>query len=158
MDAACGLLLLGNVVGGLGGADDPSVRRADLRLKGKMNYSLTVDEHISPGVVMVPSLILQPFIENSIIHGLVPKPEGGTIHIHITREGNLLNCRLEDDGVGRSTTSQQQSGRKSFGMQITQTRIDLLNKMYRSNGGIQLTDLQPGLRVEVRIPYNEQSL
>ena len=129
-----------------------------LRLKGKMNYSLTVDEHISPGVVMVPSLILQPFIENSIIHGLVPKPEGGTIHIHITREGNLLNCRLEDDGVGRSTTSQQQSGRKSFGMQITQTRIDLLNKMYRSNGGIQLTDLQPGLRVEVRIPYNEQSL
>lgn len=128
-----------------------------LRLKGKMKYTLTVDDNIPEALVMVPSLILQPFIENSIIHGIGPKSETGTISIHLSREGNLLNCCLEDNGVGRQTTASDKGERKSLGMKITQTRIDLLNKMYNSNGGIRLTDLQPGLRVEVRIPYNEQT-
>lgn len=128
-----------------------------LRLKGKMSYTLTIDENIRSEQVMVPSLILQPFIENSIVHGIGPKGEAGKISIHISREGNLLKCCLEDDGVGRQTAMADKNERKSLGMKITQTRIDLLNKMYNSNGGILLTDLQPGLRVEVRLPYNEQT-
>jgi LytS/YehU family sensor histidine kinase len=128
-----------------------------LRLKGKMTYTLSVDENINSSAVLVPSLILQPFIENSIVHGIGPKEGEGKINIKISREGNLLNCMLEDDGVGRNQNVSN-NGHKSYGMQITQTRIDLLNKMHNSHGGIKLTDLQPGLRVEVKIPYIEDNV
>jgi len=70
----------------------------------------------------------------------------------------MINCIVEDNGVGRDQTEALKTGirkeaRQSLGMKITKARIDILNKIKKSNAGIELTDLADGLKVEVKLPY-----
>lgn len=129
-----------------------------LRMNNKFSYEIKVDDDIDKEAVLVPPLILQPFVENSIWHGIAEKEGQGNILIHIKKEGDdLINCIVEDNGVGRKQSSAKSSMAKkensSLGMKITQSRIDILNKIKNTNASVQLTDLAQGLRVEVRLPF-----
>ena len=66
------------------------------RLQNKFGYEITTAENINPENVFVPPMILQPFVENSIWHGLSKKDNGGKITISVSKTGNLLNCIVED--------------------------------------------------------------
>lgn len=129
-----------------------------LRMNHKFDYTIIIDDAIDKESTMVPPLILQPFVENSIWHGIAKKEGHGNILIHVKKEGdNMINCIVEDDGIGRrqspniKTTFPQQE-KTSLGMKITQARIDILNKIKNTKAAVELFDLAQGMRVEVKLP------
>jgi tetratricopeptide (TPR) repeat protein len=129
-----------------------------LRMNNKFTYEIEVDEAVDKEVTLVPPLILQPFVENSIWHGIAKKEGPGKIKIQIKMEGNdMINCIVEDNGIGRKQSTQlkalsAQKEKTSVGMKITQARIDILNRIKNTNAAVQLFDLAEGLRVEVKLP------
>lgn len=125
------------------------------RLNNKFTYVIKVSDNVDAEITMVPPLILQPFVENSIWHGLADKDAGGKITIEVTRDNTLLNCIVEDNGVGRK--SAKPSSGKSYGMKITKDRIELLNKLKNTNASVNLVDLEKGTRVEVKLPFETEA-
>ncbi|HET7118485.1 MAG TPA: tetratricopeptide repeat protein [Hanamia sp.] len=123
-----------------------------LRLEDKFSYEIKVDEQIDQEITMVPPLILQPFVENSIWHGIAKKEGKGKILIEIKKEAEMINCLVEDDGIGRKRIAADEKNKRSFGMKITKSRIDLLSIPRRTKGTVKLSDLANGMRVEVKFP------
>ncbi|MBP0904089.1 tetratricopeptide repeat protein [Mariniflexile gromovii] len=124
-----------------------------MRLKNKFTYKIKVDDAIDTENTLVPPLILQPFIENSIWHGISKKESEGHIDIGIKKEGNMLVCTVDDNGVGRTLNAATGSTEnKSLGISITKSRIDILNKKKNTNGDVKMIDKEQGVRVEVMLP------
>lgn len=132
-----------------------------IRLSGRFEYSIDVeDEHLLDS--RVPTLLIQPFVENSIWHGIMLKPEkDGWVKISIKAKNGFIICTIEDNGVGRKAAQEirakQDPERKSLGFKITAQRIDLLNSLYKDRFNIEYTDLESrtgstGTRVVIRIP------
>lgn len=124
-----------------------------LRMKNKFSYEIKVDEAIDKETTLIPPLILQPFVENSIWHGLARKQGEGKILIEIKKEGEMINCIVEDNGVGRERSKAAVvTEKKSLGMKITKARIGILNRIKKSYATVELLDLKDGTRVEVKLP------
>jgi len=124
-----------------------------LRLRNEVNYEICIDPGIDPDVTLVPPLIIQPFVENSIWHGLSGKTCPGKISIRIIREDGMIHYIVEDDGIGRKAAGRQiAAGKKSMGLRITLDRIDIINQTRRVKAGVEIFDLSEGTRVEVRLP------
>jgi hypothetical protein len=128
-----------------------------LRMNHKFSYEIKIDDALDAETTFVPPLLLQPFVENSIWHGIAHKQGNGKITLHIVKEDSMVKCIVEDDGVGRkqaAAINEQQplTEKKSLGMKITNTRINILNKLKNTSAGVQLTDLVHGTRVELRLP------
>jgi len=126
------------------------------RLNHKFSYEIIIQEEIDIYQTMIPPLILQPFVENSIWHGLSGKNTDGKIIIEVTRDNDMLSCIVEDNGVGRGQNSlNPETKNKSYGLQITKDRIALLNKLKNTNASVHIIDLEKGTRVEVKLPFDE---
>jgi sensor histidine kinase YesM len=128
-----------------------------MRLDNKFTYTLTVDPSIEADTIMVPPLLVQPFVENAIWHGLARlESNDGHIQIHITREGDHLLFKISDNGIGRvaAATVNTKNGDKSpsLGLQITKDRLDMLNRKFKSGGKVFFKDLDRGLLVELTVP------
>jgi tetratricopeptide (TPR) repeat protein len=123
-----------------------------LRLNHKFTYEISVDKEIDMENTLVPPLILQPFVENSIWHGIAQKNGSGKILIEVKKENEMINCIVEDNGVGRKIPEGENNQKKSFGMKLTKARIDIMNKIKKSKGEIGLSDLAEGTRIEVKLP------
>lgn len=127
-----------------------------MRLGNSFRYEIEIDSNLDPENTMVPPLILQPFVENSIWHGLSGKKEGGKISIRIRGEDDLLCCTVEDNGTGyllaehKTDIGLQQ--KRSMGTRITESRIAIAGRSANKEGGVLFTNLQQGLRVDVRLP------
>jgi tetratricopeptide (TPR) repeat protein len=126
------------------------------RLKDKFSFEIRIDNDIDTEHTYIPPLILQPFVENSIWHGITNMEGEGKILIHITKDNSMLNCIVEDNGVGRDVG--KSGDRKSFGMKITKDRLEVLNKMKNANSAINLVDLEKGTRVEVKLPLEDSEV
>lgn len=126
-----------------------------LRLHGKFAYTINIDNSIDAHNTFVPPLLLQPFVENSIWHGIAKKQGDGYINIVIQTNGEMLVCTVEDDGIGKACKTQQNAGGKnrSFGINITRQRIDILNIQKNTRAGVALTYLDTGTKVELTLPY-----
>jgi tetratricopeptide (TPR) repeat protein len=102
-----------------------------LRFKDTFNYTLLFDENIDPSAVFIPPLLLQPFVENAIWHGLMHKKENGLVIISFIVEKDILHCTILDNGVGRAAAatagSKSSQNHKSMGIRITQDRLSLIN-------------------------------
>jgi tetratricopeptide (TPR) repeat protein len=125
-----------------------------MRLARKFVYEVLVDDDIDKESTMVPPLLLQPFVENSIWHGLAPKPDGGRISIKIQKHGDMMHCLVEDNGVGRKKEQRESSdhSKQSFGLKLAKARLDILNQRKQAQAAVELTDIAEGTRVEVRLP------
>src|SRR5690606_20211267 len=124
-----------------------------MRLKGKISYEIDMAADIDPENTLVPPLILQPLIENSIWHGLMPKEGPGCIRIRIRREQESLCYVVEDNGVGRVTAlSTAVSPKRSMGIALTQARVAITGRGQPSDASIFFTDLPNGLAVTVKLP------
>lgn len=127
-----------------------------LRLENKFDYSIIIDKNLETELIKMPPLIIQPFVENAIWHGLHNKKENGHIIIRIEAltESQLL-ITVEDDGIGRKASGamkKQQVNHKSYGIEITINRLHLLNE----NNSIEIVDLYDsdqakGTRVAITI-------
>ena len=106
-----------------------------LRLPKRLNIAWDIDQSLNLEGYLVPALILQPFAENAIWHGILNKENRapGLLSISIKGEGDRINCILEDDGVGRKKAKEIRSESlyewQSWGMQITNERIEALNQI-----------------------------
>lgn len=125
-----------------------------MRLNNKFVYEVHVDEAIDTETTLVPPLLLQPFVENSIWHGIAPKKGNGKIDIRIERRNGTINCVVQDDGVGRRRDESVSSDGKqhSMGIKITKARIDILNQIKQADATVELSDLAQGTKVEVKLP------
>ncbi|GGG83051.1 hypothetical protein GCM10007415_15010 [Parapedobacter pyrenivorans] len=123
------------------------------RLKGKFTYEIDMGSGIDPENTLVPPLILQPLVENSIWHGLIPKDGHGQIWIKIRQEGESLCYMVEDNGVGRAIKSgSTTTAKQSMGIALTRARVAITGKEQQSEGNISFHDLPNGLSVSVRLP------
>ena len=134
-----------------------------MRFKQKLAFQVDIEPGIDACYIEMPPLLLQPYVENAIWHGLMHKPEGGTVHVRVTQpQENLLQLTITDDGVGRARAaelkSKSASHHKSFGLKMTSERIALINQFYQTHTQITIDDLvaadgQPaGTEVILQIP------
>ncbi len=103
-----------------------------LRCGEMLEYEIQVDPEIDQLNTMVPPMVIQPFAENAIWHGILPKKEKGSVKIELKKTNEGLLCNIEDDGVGLSNKT---GNHESKGIQLTEQR--LLTK-------VKITDLSPG--------------
>jgi len=113
-------------------------------------------------IYRVPAMLIQPYVENSICHGIVPLEETGIIRIDLKLSEDHILCTIEDNGIGRAAARERSLSRErnynSLGTQITSSRIDLMNELYGTSLKTVCTDLKnengkpAGTRVEIHIP------
>lgn len=134
-----------------------------LRFKDKMDYSIVVAPEIDPEAVMIPPMLIQPYVENSMRHGLRHKTKGkGYIWIQMELSSTHLTIQIEDNGIGREKASRYKTVEhieyQSKGMTLTAERIGLMNSLYGEGIGIEVIDLKDeagvamGTRVIMRFP------
>lgn len=132
-----------------------------VRFSMNFTYTLEVDDVLDPFDCNIPPMLLQPFVENAILHGLRHRKEpGGALKIAFTLQNQRLNVTIEDNGVGRaqSATQQTKTNKKSLATSITTERIKLLSKSLGAPVTFSILDLtndvgQPcGTRVILTLP------
>jgi tetratricopeptide (TPR) repeat protein len=118
-----------------------------MRFKDKLKYSISVEADVEADYFEIPPLLLQPFVENAIWHGLMHKEEGGKINVTVSTvsDGTALQIVISDNGIGRKKASEIKNRglqkHKSYAMQATSERIALINQIYKSNAVIDVADL-----------------
>ena len=122
------------------------------RLNNSFTYTIKVSEDIDANNTLIPPLILQPFLENSIWHGIAQMENFGHIDIEFKEEKNMLFCSVDDNGVGRKQILKIDKDDKSLGMNLTKNRIDIINAQNKTKGSLQIIDKEQGVRVEVKLP------
>lgn len=102
-----------------------------MRFGEKFNYTVSIAQDIDQDETMIPSMILQPYIENAIWHGLMPKAEGGNLAIVINHHSaEALLIQITDDGVGIDNSLRIKNEKHSSkGMSLTQERVNLINQI-----------------------------
>ena len=134
-----------------------------LRFDEAFSYEICIAGKVYAETAMVPPLILQPYVENAIWHGLLHLPKPGHLRIEIGQVGDCLTCAIEDNGIGRNAAAELHSKSatkaKSMGSKLTEERIKLLNRdMKGIVGGVAMHDLlapdgtAAGTRVVLTIP------
>lgn len=134
-----------------------------LRFKDKFEYKIVVDEEIDPLMYKVPTMLIQPYVENSICHGLIPLERKGFVSIDVKLKPDHILCTIEDNGIGREAASERKkkksdTNHNSLGTRITASRLDLVNALYGTDLETIFTDLKNdkgeanGTRVELHIP------
>ncbi len=126
------------------------------RFENTFDFDIEVADDLDADEVLLPPMLLQPFVENSIIHGLSTIEKGGKINISFESQNDELVCTVDDNGVGRRSaqTSIRVNGKSSKGVAITQNRIDVLNNTNNANGLIKIIDKDAGTKVIVTLPLH----
>ncbi len=116
-----------------------------LRFKYSFDYNINFKNAVNPENIFIPPLLLQPFAENAIWHGMMNKEDQGHLTISLRQENNELSCIIEDNGVGRAKAAELKSKsaekKKSLGLQITKERLALLNKDSNETTFFEVKDL-----------------
>ncbi|HKG05246.1 MAG TPA: histidine kinase, partial [Pedobacter sp.] len=123
------------------------IKLEKLRFGDDMIITVSVEETLQIDKVCVPPLFIQPFLENAILHGILPKNEAGNIEIRLCTLGpEILCCTITDDGVGRSKLEKPieafPTGKRSMGMAITNKRISSFNKRNGKSLPVTVNDLK----------------
>lgn len=129
-----------------------------VRFDHVFEYEIDVAPDVNVGATSVPPMIIQPYVENAIWHGLLHRKKlGGKLSIRLWREADQLHINIEDNGVGREEAkrlkSKSATKHKSHGMKITAERIEIVNRIYNVNAKVQIEDLagQNGSVVGTRV-------
>lgn len=136
-----------------------------MRFKDAFEFSITYQNVIDDDNIFIPPLLIQPFCENAIWHGLMHKDGPGRLQINLGIENNILHCIITDNGVGREKAEEIKSKsaekEKSLGLKITTDRLALLNREKGVNTSYRIEDLYEedgsaaGTRVELMISFKE---
>lgn len=138
------------------------------RFGDKFDYNLDVAPDVEPEMVQIPPMLIQPYIENAIWHGLRYKEEKGLLEVKFFNEDKKLYCTIYDNGIGRKKSSQlktdHQKTYQSTGIRNTKERIEILNKLHSTSLGISIKDIEngdeTGTLVKISLPHKmyEESL
>jgi tetratricopeptide (TPR) repeat protein len=125
-----------------------------IRFPQKFTYEITINDTIEPEDLLIPSMILQPFIENSIEHGFAGIDYAGHIAISFEKEGSDLQVKIIDTGKGLSTIAKQESEHISRASQIIKDRIYLLNIKLKTKASFTIDNNknEKGVTVFIKLP------
>jgi ligand-binding sensor domain-containing protein len=139
-----------------------------MRFENKIDYELLIEDTVDPSTVLVPPMLVQPYVENALQHGLQHKASGkGFISIKVHRDKEKLKITIEDNGVGRKVASgRKHTGLKesvkeysSKGMGITEDRITIMNKLDKGAASVEISDKLDdsnsvtGTQVVITLPF-----
>lgn len=133
-----------------------------VRFKDKFDYKINIDDDIDTLLYKIPTMLIQPYVENAICHGLNNREEKGFLYIDLKLLDESIECTIEDNGIGREAAleikKQKNGNHNSLGTKITESRLSLVNALYGKNMKIDYTDLKDenghpnGTRVVIHIP------
>jgi sensor histidine kinase YesM len=143
-----------------------------LRFKNTFDYHIVFTNRVDAGAIFIPPLLLQPFCENAIWHGLkhLADPQSGRqdqgrLDIELSMHDKVLTCVITDNGIGRQKAGEMNSKtaekEKSMGLKITADRLALLNSEKGRHTSYEITDLRDekgnagGTRVTLNISFKE---
>lgn len=132
-----------------------------LRLDDKFDFRITVDDTLHTDEVMIPSMVIQPFVENAVWHGISPMNQKGKITISLIRQSqSSLLVTIEDNGIGMGQSSRYFSrpDHVSMGMETTRKRLSLICRQHKlkfeiSHSEVRPDDALPGTIVKFNIPF-----
>ena len=134
------------------------------RLKGKIDYTIIIADDLSIAAIKIPSMIIQPYIENAIWHAFNDFEKKGIISLSLYKKSEeILACIIEDNGIGRKKSSENKSvlkTHKSVGMNVTKERLEIINYLNKHKLNVNIVDKEDadgnsqGTRVELFIPIN----
>ncbi|OBW42751.1 Sensor histidine kinase YpdA [Chryseobacterium sp. MOF25P] len=123
------------------------------RFADKFDYEIEVDESLNTQNLKVPGMLIQPFLENAVWHGLRYRTDKGFLSLKFTKNNDLLKITIKDNGIGIEESKKQktehQKTREGRGMKNTLERIRLLNDLYKKNIVCTVKDSENGVFVEV---------
>ncbi len=123
-----------------------------LRFKEDIKYELTIDPAIIPSSVIIPIMMIQPFIENSVWHGLRDKTGDKIIRISFSLlNTNYIECIIDDNGTGRKKKEPNPLEKKSLATGFVIQRLELLNKIHNLTCSLTITDKESGAGTIVKI-------
>jgi sensor histidine kinase YesM len=136
-----------------------------MRFEDKFDYAIVVENTVDLDYDIMPPMLMQPYVENSILHGLNPKSEKGKLDIGLRSENNILICTISDNGIGRMKSAEIKhmgalKEHRSLGMRITEERLKILNEIHASQLSVEVRDLideqgrPAGTQVQLFIPLN----
>ena len=135
----------------------------NIRFSNEINFKIKIDDGIDPHLVKIPSLILQPFLENALWHGLSAKEGEKRVQLHVSNgQPGYIHIAIEDNGIGREAAEDLKERkvlkRKSVGIDITKERLDNFSKDYQNTFEVEIIDLfddtgkASGTKVVLHIP------
>ena len=108
-------------------------------------------------------MLIQPFVENSVKHGLLHKEGEKKLHVHFRQENNTVICTIEDNGIGiqksKEINARKSSKHKSISIESIRNRIEILREYYKSDLGIEFVSLfddegnSKGTKVIIKLPF-----
>jgi ligand-binding sensor domain-containing protein len=135
-----------------------------MRFQQKFNFSIKVSDSVEPSLIQIPPMLIQPFAENAIWHGLLPRKVNCELNIEFNLDEDTLYCNIEDNGIGRTAAAKNKvsnvSNKTSIGIGDTEKRIILLKHKTAAEDVLQIHDLMDnegngkGTLVTIKIPYN----
>lgn len=131
-----------------------------LRLKNKFDYNISVADDIDPSFTEIPSMVIQPLVENSVWHGFSDIPYVGRLDIAFTRDGNQLRCVVEDNGIGKAKSAEAKRARnanhESKGTRLIEDRLKAWSLTNGLSYSLKVSDASgspTGTRTEITILY-----
>ncbi len=136
-----------------------------MRFKDKLKYELTVDKKVDSYFIEIPPLLIQPYVENAIWHGLMHKDEGGYVHVAVSvlPDEHTLIITVKDNGVGRKRSAElrrkSSAEHTSYGTKLTSERLELINQLYKTGANAITEDILDnrgmvaGTFVTIKIPF-----
>ncbi|PLW97859.1 MAG: hypothetical protein C0593_07360 [Marinilabiliales bacterium] len=134
-----------------------------MRFEDRFEYQINVSENLDTDMINIPPSLIQPFLENAIWHGLMPKKEAGLLMLDIKsdKEKNTLIITVLDNGIGRDAAAKikrKKRSHKSTGMENIKERIELMNSAYNGGFELQVHDMHndegnsAGTKIVLKIP------
>ena len=133
-----------------------------LRFDNLFQFSITTDPALPLETTTIPPMIIQPYIENAILHGMAHKQSTGCIRVNIEHKADHLNCTVDDNGVGRERAQMlknQSSTHQSVGLRVTEDRLQLIGQRSGQAAGVTIIDnyddrqQATGTRVVIQLPF-----
>ncbi len=129
------------------------------KLRFDFEYSIQVEDQVDAPHFMIPPLLIQPFAENALIHGLQHKSSDRRLQIGISKEGSQIKIVIEDNGIGREAAEKQETAVNGKGIKMNTERLKILQEKYGGTYSIRIIDLaeegKTGTRVEIFLPDEE---
>lgn len=128
-----------------------------VRFPNLFTFNINIDINESTSEVLVPPLIIQPFVENSVIHGFPKNLSDGKLNVTIFQDNGHLCCRVKDNGIGfKNSVEKKEGAHKSVATQIARERLDILSKRYKCNASIvheKLKESEKGTSILITLPF-----
>jgi LytS/YehU family sensor histidine kinase len=142
---------------------DDYLKLQQLRFQGKFDYFFELGDEVDPKECLLPPMLLQPFIENAIEHGVRDIDWQGIIITRFNKSGNLLVIEVDDNGRGikEQEANNKNKGHISMATKITRQRMQNLQAITRHKCRLEIVDKEqsqgmPGVLIRIELPYQEE--